>query len=65
MIAIKNVTMPQNCIECPLSYLDKDEYYGGENVKRCVLTDTCVDAMINGRDDECPLIYANDKEVKE
>lgn len=61
-IAINNLyiaKMPNSCKECPLTYLDTgDDAYFGSNERRCVIDDSCIDAMVSERAYDCPLVEA-------
>lgn len=58
--------IPNNCKECPLTYLDTgDDAYFGANERRCVIDDSCIDGMVSERAYDCPLVEAIPKDQYE
>lgn len=55
-VIITGMDMPENCANCPLTYLDTgDDAYWGPNEYRCVKSNDPIDINDKERLDDCPL----------
>ena len=55
-VIITGMDMPENCANCPLTYLDTgDDAYWGLNEYRCVKDNGLIDIHDKERLDDCPL----------
>ena len=55
-VIITGMDMPENCANCPLTYLDTgDDAYWGLNEYRCVKDNDLIDIHDKERLEDCPL----------
>ena len=59
-ILIKGMDMPNGCGDCPLSYMDVDDFRDSTPIDRCTILDKLVWNDFEERDVDCPLVEVND-----